>query len=672
MRRPVSIIFALVLVLGSAQAALSFPHAQAATPTPTVTPTSTTTPTPTITPTPCCYWEDLFNDESRISASSRVEVSGGDVELTKTIEYNFSSGAGSDKWAYEKGDNAAVPPGEGPGLTGETEMSSGEYTNIATSDDSRAHQTCTGFGGESVTHHFEFNIDESCTGMASFGANWEGYATDSPARLYIWRNSASAWLLSDTAASTGVEETLTSQHAGGACGQFISGGKMHLLALDEDWDFMGDADIYTDYVKATTIMTNYPPSGTVTSVDISPSCFGPWDTFTASHNLPANTDINYEVQTSDGSTLCSITAAEAATGYNISSCAGSTTPIKLFATLSSSDGTNTPMLHDWTVTHCNYYLDISIDPYPEPMIILPECTDNSGWYSPGAVVEVWEPLPPPCCWGGVWTGDTDTLTNIIDCDFECCYRHITMNHNYGINMGWEWVCPPTDTPTPTITPTPIFTPTSTPTSTTTPTPTPTSPPVDDNEEEDTDDVIVTGTIIQVAPGGGTVESYQGRAIYYPACMNIMDVRDGDAPFTGLTSNKDNDNGNTTFGKSGVSSVTPCKVARLVPRLLGDAGAACSLQIYFDEITGSGGSESWSAYTITYRRGDANGDGKVSIKDAMVSAQYIAGNRLLSEINAVNLASVKHDTGGDVVLGSDDMFIAQYIVGLRNAAFAWTG
>ncbi len=217
-------------------------------------------------------------------------------------------------------------------------------------------------------------------------------------------------------------------------------------------------------------------------------------------------------------------------------------------------------------------------------------------------------------------------------------------------------------------PAPTPTPTLTPTLTATPTPC----PVNAEQEVDTDDVIVTGTIIQTAPGGGTVESYDARAVYSPALINIVAVRDGDAPFTGLINNINNTAGNATFSKSGVSSATPCRVARLVPRLVGNAGAACSLQIHFDDISGSTGSGNGESQNINYRRGDASGDGKVSIKDAMVAAQYIAGNRPLGEINAVNLASVNHDTGGDEILGSDDMFIAQYIVDLRDAGFNWTG
>jgi len=231
---------------------------------------------------------------------------------------------------------------------------------------------------------------------------------------------------------------------------------------------------------------------------------------------------------------------------------------------------------------------------------------------------------------------------------------------------------PTITPTPTPIPSPSPSPTSTPAASPTPDLTPTPCPIEVKQEEDSDNVIVTGTIIQNAPGGGTVESYEAWAVYDPTGINIVDIRDGDSPFTGLTKDIDNVNGNTIFGKNGVNDSPPRKVAKLVPRLVGNAGAAYEIEIHFDDITGSGGSGIGSTQIITFRRGDVNNDGRVSNKDAMFAAQYLAGNRPLSFIEAVNLASLNHDTAGDKATGADEMFIAQYCVGLRDASFNWTG
>jgi len=74
----------------------------------------------------------------------------------------------------------------------------------------------------------------------------------------------------------------------------------------------------------------------------------------------------------------------------------------------------------------------------------------------------------------------------------------------------------------------------------------------------------------------------------------------------------------------------------------------------------------SADTLRFMRGDANGDGHISIADAMFIAQYLAGNRPSSDLNLLNAASVKHDgSEGDKISIADAMFIAQYLAGLRD-------
>ena len=91
-------------------------------------------------------------------------------------------------------------------------------------------------------------------------------------------------------------------------------------------------------------------SGDVTSIAVSPTIGGAtWDTFAASQTLPSGTDITYNIlNAGDDSIICGpISAASAASGYDISGCAGGST-IKLYAEL-SSDGSSTPLLHDWSV-----------------------------------------------------------------------------------------------------------------------------------------------------------------------------------------------------------------------------------------------------------------------------------------------------------------------------------
>jgi len=61
--------------------------------------------------------------------------------------------------------------------------------------------------------------------------------------------------------------------------------------------------------------------------------------------------ITYKIlNAANDSVLCTISTAQAAAGYNISSCAGSTSSIKLRAEFSTSNTSQTPILYDWGVT----------------------------------------------------------------------------------------------------------------------------------------------------------------------------------------------------------------------------------------------------------------------------------------------------------------------------------
>jgi len=94
----------------------------------------------------------------------------------------------------------------------------------------------------------------------------------------------------------------------------------------------------------------YDMLGTLTSTDISLGNSSHWSVFYANHSLPTNTGIGYQVLASNNSTLCTITAAEALAGYDISGCAGSISPIRIYANLSTTNTSVTPNLQKWSVT----------------------------------------------------------------------------------------------------------------------------------------------------------------------------------------------------------------------------------------------------------------------------------------------------------------------------------
>jgi hypothetical protein len=93
-------------------------------------------------------------------------------------------------------------------------------------------------------------------------------------------------------------------------------------------------------------------------------------------------------------------------------------------------------------------------------------------------------------------------------------------------------------------------------------------------------------------------------------------------------------------------------------------------VTFDLIATPGGGSvpQETPQTLTFRRGDINGDGTVDIIDGMIGAQYLVGLRPVGDINPLNMASVQHDDNGDLKTIVDCMFIAQYQVGIRNNCF----
>lgn len=99
------------------------------------------------------------------------------------------------------------------------------------------------------------------------------------------------------------------------------------------------------------MIVTYIPVGEVTSTAITASGTITWDTFTANHGTPSGTSMTYKIlDASDDSVLCTISGTDAATGHDISSCAGSTNPVKAYAELSTTADDQAPTLNDWQLT----------------------------------------------------------------------------------------------------------------------------------------------------------------------------------------------------------------------------------------------------------------------------------------------------------------------------------
>ncbi len=126
----------------------------------------------------------------------------------------------------------------------------------------------------------------------------------------------------------------------------------------------------------------------------------------------------------------------------------------------------------------------------------------------------------------------------------------------------------------------------------------------------------------------------------------------------------------------IGPVPPATLVDLRVRLEGTKDETTTAILNFRTIATVKGDHlpSASSATATFRRGDANNDGSVTIADALFINQYLAGNKAVgttvSTINPVNAASVQHDdASGDKITISDALYLAQSLADLRDASFA---
>jgi hypothetical protein len=115
-------------------------------------------------------------------------------------------------------------------------------------------------------------------------------------------------------------------------------------------------------------------------------------------------------------------------------------------------------------------------------------------------------------------------------------------------------------------------------------------------------------------------------------------------------------------------ITSLRIARLRLRLNSAIGVATTItpfnMIATDASNGSVYTVAVRGASLTFMRGDANKDGRVSIADAMTIAQYLVGSRPASDLNLLNAASIRQDgQTGDNVTIADAMVLAQWLVGL---------
>jgi len=189
----------------------------------------------------------LANQYSDSSIPSMYTITGG---AENTTTYDFSSGAGSDRWAYRNG--VADNPPTANNLPS-TEFNNTMYTRIS-ADDGISQDERAGLWYYAA-HRFVFHINES--NVTSVGVLWNGMGshdifTDG-ARLYIWNYTNGSYELLDSNTSA-VEIYLEGNISSGAGNYIGSDGNLTVLVVQNTpsfrfiWRFY--SFLWTDYVKA--------------------------------------------------------------------------------------------------------------------------------------------------------------------------------------------------------------------------------------------------------------------------------------------------------------------------------------------------------------------------------------------------------------------------------------
>ena len=99
------------------------------------------------------------------------------------------------------------------------------------------------------------------------------------------------------------------------------------------------------------IKLNNATKGNLTSIRITPFSLQIWDKFYANDTLAERTNITYKIlNASDNSTFCTINSTQVNACYCISECASGVDSIRLYAELTTTNASLTPVLHDWNVS----------------------------------------------------------------------------------------------------------------------------------------------------------------------------------------------------------------------------------------------------------------------------------------------------------------------------------
>jgi hypothetical protein len=289
------------------------------------------------------YWTDSFTDSTGISASTNISVSGGDVRLnisSTTLQVNTSC---SDNASPNGNDFEYYSQWTLPG-SGTVTVSKLWYWQV----DNSLSSSETIYMAMYVNGSGYTKINGSDTTLKGTGAvGWISANVSAPFTITLGQTY---WIGLVSASGTGYRTPR--DNSANCAGYPPTGSGSYVKATNN----VLDASVPTGASRSSNKeiipgITYAIPSGSLNSVSITPASLQNWGQFNASHNLPSGTGITYKIlNAANDSVICTITAAQAAAGYNISSCAGAASSIKLRAEFSTSNISQTPILYDWGVT----------------------------------------------------------------------------------------------------------------------------------------------------------------------------------------------------------------------------------------------------------------------------------------------------------------------------------
>ncbi|MFH1957305.1 MAG: right-handed parallel beta-helix repeat-containing protein, partial [bacterium] len=205
------------------------------------------------------YYFKAYSFDTSTNYATGVSTNVTPAAVAASSTYTFTTGAGTDKWAYDAVDTSN-PPTSGPALTGQIEIT--DYTNIDSAND--VYHSSAIYSTNMSFLNCKFTIGEATSSISQIYVEWDGYNTafnSTSTQIRIWDFNSSAWIFLD--GYDGEAEVVLSSAIASNFGNYISGGYLYAYAVGRGAG-IGDPPsvLYSDFIKVVVTYTGdaTPPS----------------------------------------------------------------------------------------------------------------------------------------------------------------------------------------------------------------------------------------------------------------------------------------------------------------------------------------------------------------------------------------------------------------------------